>query len=324
MNSRAHGATVGGTKALGGWNESGSFRNCYDRAFPIDALLGAASFNARRPEEYYVPRDDLRKSFPKSNKRKPDLTISSLAEPPADCLAYLFPWVEPEMAALETRMSASRLNRDIALKQFLVLLQWLRVVLLQDCALLYARYPMCPIFRFAPFTFPSFATFSANATAVVTAAEETARLAFHNLPDHMARSMRGYATDLQMKQEQNHSKVCDELRELREQNARLELLLSNKGSRKSSKAKNGLSPSLSCSPSCGPLTQLIPQYCLRRPLLHHLLHCHCPQLVTAQSALTCHHHLFPFPPLPSISPVHHPSLSLPAHRLLHKSRYSTR
>jgi hypothetical protein len=25
MNSRAHGATVGGTKALGGWNESGSF-----------------------------------------------------------------------------------------------------------------------------------------------------------------------------------------------------------------------------------------------------------------------------------------------------------
>jgi len=46
MNSRAHGATVGGTKALRGWNESGSFRNCYDRAFPVDALLGAASFNA--------------------------------------------------------------------------------------------------------------------------------------------------------------------------------------------------------------------------------------------------------------------------------------
>jgi len=63
MNSRAHGATVGGTKALGGWNESGSFRNCYDRAFPVDALLGAASFNARKPEEYYLPRDDLRKFF---------------------------------------------------------------------------------------------------------------------------------------------------------------------------------------------------------------------------------------------------------------------
>ena len=63
MNSRAHGATVGGTKALGGWNESGSFWNCYDRAFPVDALLGAASFNARKPEEYFLPRDELCRSL---------------------------------------------------------------------------------------------------------------------------------------------------------------------------------------------------------------------------------------------------------------------
>jgi hypothetical protein len=63
MNSHAHSMTVGGTKALGRWNESGSFRNCYDQAFPVDTLLGAASFNARRPEEYYLPQDDLHKSF---------------------------------------------------------------------------------------------------------------------------------------------------------------------------------------------------------------------------------------------------------------------
>ncbi|KIM71588.1 hypothetical protein PILCRDRAFT_16928 [Piloderma croceum F 1598] len=60
MNSHAHSAT----------------------AFPIDALLGAASFNAHKPEEYYLPQNDLR--------------------PPVDCLAYLFPWVEHKMAALET------------------------------------------------------------------------------------------------------------------------------------------------------------------------------------------------------------------------------
>ncbi len=62
MNLCAHGATVSGTKALRGWNESGSFRNCYDRAFPIDTLLGAASFNARKPEDYCLARDELRKS----------------------------------------------------------------------------------------------------------------------------------------------------------------------------------------------------------------------------------------------------------------------
>jgi hypothetical protein len=59
MNSRAHGATVAGTKALGGWSEGGSFRRCYDRAFPVDALLGAASFNADKPEEYLLAREVL-------------------------------------------------------------------------------------------------------------------------------------------------------------------------------------------------------------------------------------------------------------------------
>src|ERR1700683_2609920 len=109
MNSRAHGATVGGTKALGGWNESGSFRNCYDRAFPIDALLGAASFNARRPEEYFLARDELGKSFSLCEQ----LIFSNLVtfpDPLANVLAYLFPWVEAELAELEVRMAQSRLN----------------------------------------------------------------------------------------------------------------------------------------------------------------------------------------------------------------------
>lgn len=61
QTARSHGATVSGTKALGGWNDSGSFRNCYDRHFPVDALLGAAMFNGRKPEEYFLPRDALGK-----------------------------------------------------------------------------------------------------------------------------------------------------------------------------------------------------------------------------------------------------------------------
>jgi hypothetical protein len=96
----------------------------------------------------------------------------------------------------------------------------------QDCALGYAQYPHCPIFKFAPFTFPSFTAFSANAVALVAAAEEKARLAFHNLPDHIAQSMHGYATDLNMKQELNFSKLSADVQELKEQNAHLQLLVS--------------------------------------------------------------------------------------------------
>ncbi|KAF8260483.1 hypothetical protein EI94DRAFT_1811631 [Lactarius quietus] len=109
----------------------------------------------------------------------------------------------------------------------LKLLQWLRVILVQDCALLYAKYPDSPIFHFAPFKLSSFTAFSANATAIVTAAQEEARLAFHTLPDHMARSMHGYATDLQIRQELNHSKLWDELQELQKQNEHLKMLVSS-------------------------------------------------------------------------------------------------
>ncbi len=110
----------------------------------------------------------------------------AFTDPPTDIVAYLFPWVEAKLMALEAHMAQSHLNRDITLWQFLTLLQWLCVVLVQDCALLYAQHPTCPIFSFPPFTFPTFIAFSANTTALVTATEEEAQLAFHNLPDHMA------------------------------------------------------------------------------------------------------------------------------------------
>ena len=163
----------------------------------------------------------------------------TFTDPPADVMAHLFPWVEAELDALNVRVAQFRCNQDIALRQFLKLLQWLRIVLVQDCALLHAKYPHCPIFHFEPFTFPSFTAFSANAVALVAAAEEKARLAFHTLPDHMARSMRGYAADLQMKQELNHRMLLDQMQELREQNARLEQLLSASrgGSRRKTPSK---------------------------------------------------------------------------------------
>ena len=54
ITARQHGASNYGTKAHGGWSESGSFRECYDRVLPVDALLGAAMFNGRKPETYFV------------------------------------------------------------------------------------------------------------------------------------------------------------------------------------------------------------------------------------------------------------------------------
>ena len=148
------------------------FRTCYDCAFPVDALLGKASFNVQKPEEYFLAQDELGKSDP---LRLPTISdLASSTDPPTDVASYLFPWVEDEFAALKVRMVQSRHNRDIALKQFLKLLKWLRIMLVQDCALLHAQHPHCPIFGFALFTFPNFTDFSANTAMLVTAAEEKA------------------------------------------------------------------------------------------------------------------------------------------------------
>jgi hypothetical protein len=61
LTARAHGASTSGTKALGGWNESGSFNSVYDCAFPLDALLGAGMYNGCRSKEYSLPRGCLSK-----------------------------------------------------------------------------------------------------------------------------------------------------------------------------------------------------------------------------------------------------------------------
>jgi hypothetical protein len=57
--ARENGATANGVKALGGWSEGGSYRQCYDRGLPVDALLGAAMFNSKKPEEHFLPREHL-------------------------------------------------------------------------------------------------------------------------------------------------------------------------------------------------------------------------------------------------------------------------
>ena len=93
--SREHGASVEGAKALGGWSESGSFRPCYDRALPVDAMLGAAMFDALRPEAHFYPVNP----FVSIRITSPN-PIDVKTVPPVELMTALFPWVEGEQMAL--------------------------------------------------------------------------------------------------------------------------------------------------------------------------------------------------------------------------------
>ncbi|KAK7056117.1 hypothetical protein R3P38DRAFT_1377096 [Favolaschia claudopus] len=169
--AREYGATVDGAKALGGWSESGSFRPCYDRALPVDALLGAAMFDATRPETHFLAREFL--------------------EPPRELMSDIFPWIQDALLALEEREKENPFARDIALRQFFKLLVWFRTVILQDAALIYKQYPDAPLFKYAPFNTAAFQQFAAASVQRINQIESEANLALKNLPQNLVRGFQG-------------------------------------------------------------------------------------------------------------------------------------
>ena len=152
--------------------------------------------------------------------------VPTYIEPPAELLQQIFPWVEEQAAALEVRVKAlGRPAKDLALKQFLRLLVWLRRVLLQDAAVLFTLDPTCGIFQFPLFRSQAFRTFAAMTTSVIEKAENDARLALQNLPEHYARSMQGFVASARLAQDVANAEMAQQLGELRAQMARMEGLV---------------------------------------------------------------------------------------------------
>lgn len=157
----------------------------------------------------------------------------------------MFPWVEQEQAALQLRADSDPRAKDIALKSFLGLLLWLRRVLLQDCAVLYSQYPNCAMFRFAPFNTLSFRTFAQTSAGVIARAEENARLALQNLPEHVAATFRGLATDIKLDQESQRVRSEARWTEMQDQLSTLTGLVGSmagaKSAQRGKKAPRGIS-----------------------------------------------------------------------------------
>ena len=151
--------------------------------------------------------------------------------------------MEQEQERLAQRQASSSKSVDIALKQFLRLLIWLRRVLLQDCAILFSKYPSCPMFRYPPFNSPTFRKFAVTSLSVVDHAEEEVRHALKNLPEHVAATFRGLATDIKM--DQRSQRIDTEARwdamdsRLNELSGLLQMLVGAKSSKGGRKTRTG-------------------------------------------------------------------------------------
>jgi len=128
-----------------------------------------------------------------------------LAVPPPALMEEIFPFIEQAQQDLKDRTQHSQLATDIALRQFLSVLLWFRLVLLQDATLLYTKHPEIPVFRFKPFNTQCFRDYAHEAVQAVMQAEEQARMAFHNLPQHLVCSLKGLVTSMTLDQRAQHA-----------------------------------------------------------------------------------------------------------------------
>jgi Centromere DNA-binding protein complex CBF3 subunit, domain 2 len=138
-------------------------------------------------------------------------------DPPHDLLQAIFPWIEEEQMALKQRRAdRGKPADDPTLSKFLDLLSRFRRIILQDAAILSAKYPTCPLFtNYAPFNTPQFSTFSSTSVDIIKHAEENARHRLSEIPEVIAGSLRGIVTSNNLQNEQARG-------DMRERNNRLE------------------------------------------------------------------------------------------------------
>ncbi len=126
-------------------------------------------------------------------------------DPPSELCQEIFPWVESELAAYSARLeTVGAAATDYSLKNFLNLLLELRVILLQDAAVLQSKYPDLHLWKYAPFNSHLFHNFSQASNSILENAEAEARHQLESLPETVSRSMQGIleTMSVQRRQEQ--------------------------------------------------------------------------------------------------------------------------
>jgi hypothetical protein len=110
-------------------------------------------------------------------------------DPPYVLQKQLWPWIEEWEARFEARARRQRWAQggldddDLAADGFVKLLRRLRIILLQDLAILQPRYPSLPFFNYAPFYGPDWDEFALVARSHTAAGEPPSLLLQRALPE---------------------------------------------------------------------------------------------------------------------------------------------
>lgn len=135
QDAETHGTSLAQISQAGRWNQS-VLCQAYLTHLPRQFMRIVAGFSST-PGDYFLPR--------------------AACEPPAALQRQLWPWIEEWEPRFEARTRRRRWAQggldddDLAGDGFLKLMRRLRIVLLQDLAVLQPRFPSLPFFIHAPF-----------------------------------------------------------------------------------------------------------------------------------------------------------------------------
>ncbi|KAE8212281.1 hypothetical protein CF327_g4070 [Tilletia walkeri] len=139
----------------------GGSRFAYEASCTEDAVRKHGRWCGDRMMERYLTGVSLQpvRALSGFNKDGGDYWLPrALLEPPQELARSLFPWVEAKEEDIKKRLLHGG-ESDAAALEFLAMLKFMRVVLLQDMAMLQENHPSFPFFSTAPFNTTAFFTF---------------------------------------------------------------------------------------------------------------------------------------------------------------------
>ncbi|KAM5344531.1 hypothetical protein ACJ41O_013067 [Fusarium nematophilum] len=168
QDAETHGTSLAQISQAGRWNQS-VLCQAYLTHLPRQFMRIVAGFSAS-PGDYFLAR--------------------AAHEPPYVLQKQLWPWIEEWEPRFEARArrqcwaEGGLDDDDLAADGFLKLMRRLRIVLLQDLAVLQLRYPSLPFFAYAPFNGPEWDEFAvAVRSDAVGATEPLSLLVRRALPE---------------------------------------------------------------------------------------------------------------------------------------------
>ncbi|KAH7472031.1 hypothetical protein FOMA001_g13641 [Fusarium oxysporum f. sp. matthiolae] len=168
QDAETHGTSLAQISQAGRWNQS-VLCQAYLTHLPRQFMRIVAGFSAS-PGDYFLAR--------------------AAHEPPYVLQKQLWPWIEEWEPRFEARArrqcwaEGGLDDDDLAADGFLKLMRRLRIVLLQDLAVLQPRYPSLPFFAYAPFNGPEWDEFAvAVRSDAVGATEPLSLLVQRALPE---------------------------------------------------------------------------------------------------------------------------------------------